>query len=121
MPWMSVLNRVSSLGLRRPPHLTRTHRQIPLLTRQEPPQSLHRCQSCRMTTGCPLSSVNPLKQQKQQKCWNRQNRNCPLSTSVGADKGLLMSVGQPMQLPLGVKLRDEATFDNYYKGPNATV
>ena len=32
-----------------------------------------------------------------------------------------MSVGQPMQLPLGVKLRDEATFDNYYKGPNATV
>ena len=32
-----------------------------------------------------------------------------------------MSAGQPMQLPLGVKLRDEATFDNYYKGPNATV
>lgn len=32
-----------------------------------------------------------------------------------------MSAGQPMQLPLGVKLRDEATFDNYYKGPNAAV
>lgn len=32
-----------------------------------------------------------------------------------------MSSGQPMQLPLGVKLRDEATFDNYYSGPNAGV
>src|SRR5690554_2741388 len=29
--------------------------------------------------------------------------------------------GQPMQLPLGVKLRDEATFDNYHSGPNAAV
>lgn len=26
-----------------------------------------------------------------------------------------------MQLPLGIKLRDEATFDNYYSGPNAAV
>lgn len=26
-----------------------------------------------------------------------------------------------MQLPLGVKLRDEATFDNYFAGPNAAV
>ncbi|WP_285275845.1 DnaA regulatory inactivator Hda [Halopseudomonas bauzanensis] len=32
-----------------------------------------------------------------------------------------MAAGQPMQLPLGVKLRDEATFDNYYPGPNAGV
>ncbi|CEA02320.1 DNA replication initiation factor [Pseudomonas saudimassiliensis] len=32
-----------------------------------------------------------------------------------------MRAGQPMQLPLGVKLRDEATFDNYYAGPNAAV
>ena len=27
----------------------------------------------------------------------------------------------PMQLPLGLKLRDEATFDNYYAGPNAAI
>src|SRR5690606_11766507 len=33
----------------------------------------------------------------------------------------LMSGGQPMQLPLGIKLRDEATFDNYYGGPNGTL
>lgn len=32
-----------------------------------------------------------------------------------------MSGGQPMQLPLGIKLRDEATFDNYYGGPNGTL
>ncbi|MFA5679333.1 MAG: DnaA regulatory inactivator Hda [Pseudomonas sp.] len=32
-----------------------------------------------------------------------------------------MSSGHPMQLPLGIKLRDEATFDNYYSGPNAAV
>lgn len=30
-------------------------------------------------------------------------------------------MAQPMQLPLGVKLRDEATFDNYYPGSNAGV
>src|SRR5690606_26479371 len=29
--------------------------------------------------------------------------------------------GQPMQLPLGVKLRDEATFDSFFGGPNAGV
>ena len=32
-----------------------------------------------------------------------------------------MSAGQPVQLPLGIKLRDEATFASYYPGPNATV
>ena len=32
-----------------------------------------------------------------------------------------MLPGQPMQLPLGVKLRDEATFANYFHGPNAAV
>lgn len=32
-----------------------------------------------------------------------------------------MLPGQPMQLPLGVKLRDEATFANYFSGPNAVV
>lgn len=32
-----------------------------------------------------------------------------------------MSISQPMQLPLSVKLRDEATFDNYYQGPNSAV
>ncbi len=32
-----------------------------------------------------------------------------------------MQPGQPMQLPLGVKLRDEATFANYFAGPNAVV
>ena len=32
-----------------------------------------------------------------------------------------MSGGQPMQLPLGIKLRDEATFDNYYGGPNGAL
>lgn len=32
-----------------------------------------------------------------------------------------MSAGQPIQLPLGIKLRDEATFDNYFAGANATV
>ncbi|PAU87826.1 DnaA regulatory inactivator Hda [Pseudomonas sp. WN033] len=30
-------------------------------------------------------------------------------------------VGQPVQLPLGIKLRDEATFASYYAGPNAGV
>lgn len=32
-----------------------------------------------------------------------------------------MSSGQPVQLPLGIKLRDEATFANYHAGPNAQV
>lgn len=32
-----------------------------------------------------------------------------------------MSGGHPMQLPLGIKLRDEATFDNYYGGPNGAL
>ncbi|HDZ56244.1 MAG TPA: DnaA regulatory inactivator Hda [Pseudomonas xinjiangensis] len=32
-----------------------------------------------------------------------------------------MSLGQPVQLPLGVKLRDEATFTSYFAGPNAAV
>ena len=32
-----------------------------------------------------------------------------------------MPRGQPMQLPLGIKLRDEATFDSYYSGSNASV
>ncbi len=32
-----------------------------------------------------------------------------------------MASGQPMQLPLGVKLRDEATFDSFYSGPNAPL
>src|SRR5690606_20315091 len=35
--------------------------------------------------------------------------------------GQLMSSGQPTQLPLGIKLRDEATFDNYFTGSNTTV
>ena len=29
--------------------------------------------------------------------------------------------GQPIQLPLGIKLRDEATFANYFHGPNQAV
>lgn len=29
-----------------------------------------------------------------------------------------MSTGQPLQLPLGIKLRDDATFDNFHAGPN---
>ena len=32
-----------------------------------------------------------------------------------------MSAGRPIQLPLGIKLRDEATFASYYPGPNAGV
>lgn len=32
-----------------------------------------------------------------------------------------MGFGQPVQLPLGIKLRDEATFANFYAGPNAAV
>lgn len=32
-----------------------------------------------------------------------------------------MVAGQPVQLPLGVKLRDEATFDSYFAGPNGGV
>lgn len=32
-----------------------------------------------------------------------------------------MSIGQPMQLPLGIKLNDEATFTNFYAGPNAAA
>lgn len=32
-----------------------------------------------------------------------------------------MPTGQPMQLPLGIKLNDEATFTNFYAGPNAAV
>ena len=32
-----------------------------------------------------------------------------------------MGIGQPVQLPLGIKLRDEATFANFYAGPNAAV
>ena len=32
-----------------------------------------------------------------------------------------MSGNQPMQLPLGIKLRDEATFDSYFNGPNAAL
>lgn len=30
-------------------------------------------------------------------------------------------MSQPMQLPLGIKLRDEATFESYHSGPNAPV
>ena len=32
-----------------------------------------------------------------------------------------MSASHPMQLPLGIKLRDEATFDSYFNGPNAAL
>ncbi|SDS73020.1 regulatory inactivation of DnaA Hda protein [Halopseudomonas xinjiangensis] len=32
-----------------------------------------------------------------------------------------MGSGQPVQLPLGIKLRDEATFSNFHAGPNAGV
>ncbi|MEH6564755.1 MAG: DnaA regulatory inactivator Hda [Halopseudomonas sp.] len=32
-----------------------------------------------------------------------------------------MAGGQPVQLPLGIKLRDEATFANYFHGPNQAV
>ena len=32
-----------------------------------------------------------------------------------------MGTGQPVQLPLGIKLRDEATFDSFHAGPNAAV
>lgn len=32
-----------------------------------------------------------------------------------------MAGGQPIQLPLGIKLRDEATFANYFHGPNDAV
>jgi DnaA family protein len=32
-----------------------------------------------------------------------------------------MGIGQPVQLPLGIKLRDEATFANFYAGPNAAA
>lgn len=32
-----------------------------------------------------------------------------------------MGSGQPMQLPLSIKLNDEATFINYYPGPNAAA
>ncbi|WOD10322.1 DnaA regulatory inactivator Hda [Pseudomonas sp. NyZ704] len=32
-----------------------------------------------------------------------------------------MPIGQPMQLPLSIKLNDEATFTNFYAGPNAAA
>lgn len=32
-----------------------------------------------------------------------------------------MHSGQPMQLPLSIKLNDEATFTNFYPGPNAAA